>query len=61
MWKDGETWCVPQGDLTLGGKTISVTLMLQEVNEQERHDLTKNAFCEEQGECDDDVSQAGAQ
>lgn len=44
-----------------GGKTNWVSFMSQEVKEQEQYDLTKNEFCEEQGECNDDVSQTGDQ
>lgn len=44
-----------------GGKTNCVSFMSQEVKEQKQHDLTKNEFCEEQGECDDDVKQASDQ
>lgn len=39
MKKDEETWCVPQGHLTLGGKIIcGVSCLLQEVAEMTQTD-----------------------
>lgn len=43
------------------GKNKLCEFYVAEVKEREQLNLTKNKFCEEQGECDDDVSQAGDQ